>query len=170
MNNFFFALSPGPSTRDKIITFREQLNLSGHKVKDENLHMTLLFLGKINRQQQQAVISKAQGISWQTFNVLLDHSGSFHKNIIWSGPELIPASLVMLHRELVTAARESEIKLQTQQYIPHVTLARQSSIQNKVNMMPVKWHISSFLLLESVNTAQGVYYHRVEKIFCQEEK
>jgi 2'-5' RNA ligase len=166
MNRFFFAICPDNSTKDEIVKCREQINLSGQMIKKSNLHLTLLFLGRINVNQQQEIIRQAEQISATDFNMVLNHSGCFNHKITWLGLKFIPDPLLTLHKQLLAAAKNCAIPLATQSYLPHVTLARKSTpIQNQL-ISPIKWHVKEFVLLESIDIASGVHYRPVQYFSC----
>ena len=172
MSRFFFALFPDKSAIEAIVKYREQINLSGRIIKASNLHLTLLFLGKLNVNQLQKVIRQSEHINCVEFDLLLNSIGYFkNSKITWLGLEFIPDSLLELHKQLLSAVMLSSVKscelsVHTQKYKPHVTLARKSAAVEKRLIVPVKWHVKEFVLVESIDTPEGVHYQPVEYFSC----
>ena len=172
VSRFFFALFPDKSAIEAIVKYREQINLSGRIIKESNLHLTLLFLGKLNVNQLQKVIRQSEHISCLEFDLVLSSIGYFKKNkITWLGLEFIPDSLLALHEQLLSAVMLSSVKscelsLQMQKYKPHVTLVRKSAAVEKQLIVPVKWHVKEFVLVESIDVPGGVHYQPVQYFSC----
>ncbi len=167
MSRFFFAICPNKSTTEAIIKCREQINLSARMIKDSNLHLTLLFLGRLNVNQLQKIIRQAEQIHCTEFEMILNHVGYFKKaNIAWLGLKFVPDLLLNLHKQLLSAADSCAIPRQTQRFKPHVSLARQSAPVEKQFISPIKWHAEDFVLVESIDTARGVHYQPVQYFSC----
>ena len=164
MSRFFFALWPDNSTREAIIKCRSQWTISGRMTDRSNLHITVVFLGKLNINQLQNIIKQAEKIVCPNFEICLNHSGYFkNSRAAWLGLEFIPDSLIQLHRQLLEAADISHIPVTRKTYTPHVTLARKSSSLSKQIISPMVWHVNDFVLLESIDTNTGVKYQIVKR-------
>jgi 2'-5' RNA ligase len=163
MNRYFFALNPDEQTREKIVLTRSQLSCSGRQVKNENIHLTLLFLGVLTQEQQQKVVYEAKKITFSECELSLNKTGYFKKSqIVWLGFNVLPQSLLTLNQLILDAARQSKIEISQQTYRPHVTLARKSEKIHKIVVEPVEWKITGFVLLKSIDTRYGVKYQMVE--------
>ncbi|MCW8932872.1 MAG: hypothetical protein OQL19_21855 [Gammaproteobacteria bacterium] len=79
MSRFFFALWPDITVRNTVIHRCEQISFSGKETEPSKLHITLLFLGKLNVNQQQKIIKKAEAINWKKFEINLTKTGCFKK-------------------------------------------------------------------------------------------
>lgn len=171
MNRFFFALWPDNTTREVILNVRSQLALSGRMTAKSNLHMTLLFLGKLDVNQQQNIIKRAAQIVCPEFEMHITHSGYFNNSkAAWLGVKPIPEVLLELHKYLLLAADKSHIPIKPQAYKPHVTLARKASSVSTLRVSPIIWPVTDFVLLESIDTAQGVLYQVVQHFTLQTDK
>lgn len=174
MNRYFFALNPDDKTRENIVftrsqLFRSGLPRSGREVKSKNLHLTLLFLGNLTQEQQHKMIHEAKRITFPEFELSLNKIGYFKKSqIVWLGTDTIPETLLNLNQQLLMAAKQSELAISQQTYIPHVTLAKKSKIFDKREtidktvLLPVNWKVTGFVLFKSIDTPQGVKYQVVE--------
>ena len=168
MSRFFFALAPGKTTREKILDYRESINLSGKMIPPANLHLTLLFLGKLSVNQQQSVIRQANKIPVEPFELELNAIGAFKQNIVWMGMQHIPEPLLQLQKQLVFNMQQTSLSLETRKYQPHVTLVRKAKIIPSVlkilKQPEIHWSVNQFVLYESVDTPSGVCYQQI-KVF-----
>ena len=185
MNRYFFALNPDDKTRENIVftrsqLFRSGLPRSGREVKSENLHLTLLFLGNLTQEQQHKMINEAKRITFPEFELSLNKIGYFKKSqIVWLGTDTIPETLLNLNQQLLMAAKQSELAISQQTYIPHVTLAKKSRTIDKTKIidntetidktvpLAVDWKVTGFVLFKSIDTPQGVKYQVVESFKSQ---
>lgn len=168
MSRFFFALWPDKSIRESILNCGLNFDLSGQITDQSKLHITLLFLGKLTINQQQNIIRQAGQIICPKFEICLDHTGYFNNSkVVWLGLKTIPAALADLYEQLSRAAEQCEIAIKQQRYIPHLTLARKSSPVKEPSISAIIWHITDFVLVESVDTAKGVQYRRIKLFSCE---
>lgn len=169
MSRFFFAICPTKSITETIVKCQQQANLSGRIIKKSNLHLTVLFLGKLNVNQLDKVLRKSEQITCPEFEIELNHIGYFkNSKIAWLGLESIPDQLLDLHKQLLSAANHCQLSLCTQRYKPHVTLVRKSLPVEKKLSVPIKWCVKDFVLLESIDTAKGVHYQPVQYFSCDD--
>lgn len=163
MSRFFFALWPDNLTRENIINCRSQFTLSGHISEPSKLHITLLFLGKLNVNQQQNIIRQTEEIICPGFKLCLNHTGYFKKSkAVWLGLKSIPNALLELHEQLLYIAEKCHISTQQQAYKPHVTLARKSVSIGAQQILPITWQIRNFVLVESIDTNKGAKYQVIK--------
>jgi 2'-5' RNA ligase len=164
MSRFFFALWPDNATRAAIFNCHSQFTLSGQITDQSNLHITLLFLGKLNVDQQQTIIKEAEKIICSRFEICLSHTGYFEKSkVVWLGLKSTPDVLLELHEKLLSIA-EKHLNLSPQQtYKPHVTLIRKCFSIGTQQILPITWHIKDFVLVESIDTDKGVKYQIIKR-------
>ncbi len=163
MSRYFFALWPDVIVRKKILAFRSACVPDGKLVAAKNLHITILFLGHLNINQLQKVISEANKINLPGFHIQLNHSGHFTKSkVSWLGLKTIPDTLLELHQAVSVCAQSSRIALDNRPYIPHLTLAKKSILAEKQTIRPIDWNIDHFVLLESIDTSHGVHYQIIK--------
>ena len=95
---------------------------------DEQLHLTLRFIGEVSENQAEDIDSALQGIRFAPFDVAVQGAGVFGKEgkrprALWAGVD--PASpLVQLNQKIDTALVRTGIPPEERKYIPHITLAR----------------------------------------------
>lgn len=162
MPRYFFALWPDKAVRKKIVNYRSTAAPGGKPIPEENLHITLLFMGKLNRAQLQKVISATMKLKLPGFCIQLNQTGHFSKSkVSWLGLKSVPDALVRLHNAAFTSVHNSQVFLQQRQYIPHLTLARKSPLINTHTFRPIDWSINHFVLIESTDTPHGVHYEMI---------
>ncbi|MCI4662243.1 MAG: RNA 2',3'-cyclic phosphodiesterase [Neomegalonema sp.] len=93
---------------------------------EENLHITLSFLGDLDRHRLDDLHSALDTVMIETFEVALQGVGHFGgHDARLAFVDLAPnAPLRALHERVETAARSAQIDLPAKRYRPHVTVAR----------------------------------------------
>jgi len=167
MSRYFFALWPDNTLRKVISNCSEHLPITGSKINKLNFHITLLFMGKLNKQQLKTIIGNSKQINCPKFDICLNHNGYFkNSKVTWLGLKSIPDSLLQLHNLLSQAAKQSNIFIKPQQYKPHLSLSRKASALSKQEIKPIQWTIKDFALVESIDTAKGVIYQPIQQFSC----
>lgn len=163
MNRYFFALWPNHIVRKGIIRQRSKLNFTGRIIADANLHMTLLFLGKLNIYQQNNLIKKALKISCSPFQLKISQTGYFkNSRVFWIGPKETVDTLQELHNALLEVAKQCHIPIHANNFTPHITLAKKGKPVKIQTFPPLLWPVNEFFLLKSIDTPNGVHYEKVK--------
>jgi 2'-5' RNA ligase len=98
--------------------------------RNENLHLTLKFLGEIPASQLTALSAATQAAAQTTrpFDLLINGCGSFppqgRPKVLWIGVEDSSASLLRLHTSLEDSCAEAGFEREGRAYHPHLTIAR----------------------------------------------
>ena len=119
----FIAIQLNDEMREALTALQGDLQfigMRGRYVPEENLHLTLAFIGEYS--EPQAVLDVLSSVRFEPFDISLDGAGSFG-DIWWAG---IKASDQMssLVRQLRHALSESGIPFDKKRFKPHVTLVR----------------------------------------------
>ena len=159
LQRFFFGLWPDQSVRENLVcSTKETVQVSGGRaVAAENLHITVAFLGSINKAQLRKVRA-VPPVTASKFVITLD-TLHFHRSsrMLWLVPREIPVELVLLRQSLWDGLEQAGCKREHRLYRPHLTLARRSQIVREV-VKPVVWPVTKLALLESVPAPKGVSY------------
>jgi len=170
-----------PAEIKKIITNHEKSwqNLPAKWVEEENLHITIAFLGSITDQELGEVCMAAKRIA--------DNNDSFSIKLesVGYGPtNKLPYKMVWLKgqksRELSSLKRNLENELsevinfkpESRGFIPHITLARINQMQLRVmdleeipeinEQLDLDFEVESIDVMESVLTKEGSEYTTIE--------
>lgn len=154
----FFALWPDDATRDALTSL--QMRISGRRMRRENLHLTLAFLGE----QAEAAVGTLTGIlndlPGTGLPLELDRLGYFpRQRIVWAGTHHAPDALLALHRQLAAALQQAGIHFDADRsFMPHVTLARNAEQPEDVPFAPISWKADRIVLAESTICPEGAFY------------
>lgn len=157
----FFALWPGATQRDELNRLARSLHggCGGRVMQRENLHLTLVFLGNVEREKIPRLEALAAKLRVPQFDLEFGVTGYWrHNRIVWAGPQATPESL----RELVAALERALIsggyKFDERPYVPHVTLVRDARAPAALLPLAFDWRIREFALIESARAARGPEY------------
>ena len=162
MKRLFFALWPSDATRQKIIQFDDLLTDSKlKKVRTKNLHVTLVFLGMIESEQEQHIIDAVDKIMASVIALNFDQLTLWQqkRGILSLTSSYQPPPLLDLVEKLQKCVLAQGVELDNRPYTAHITLAR--NLKNKPELdvnPPIQWQSESFVLVHSVSTKQGVDY------------
>ena len=138
---------------------------------EENLHLTLLFLGNVEPDKVDAVRDIAADIEGKPFGLVLDTLGGFRQNnarILWVGPSESPPALGALHQSLRRQVRKIGLRVRKGVYRPHVTLVRKADLRKKLpeDLEPdIQWTARRLALIASELRPAGSRY----KILIEQE-
>lgn len=163
MKRLFLALWPDHKVRGELKQISGKLDLSKLKrVKPENIHITLIFIGSVENPMISIIIQRVLGISVKPFTVVFDE---LH---FWRKPKVLcltssspPSEIIQLAEALTHSISNCGLELDKRAYRPHVTLARKADKKPALDFTPVIWHADSFCLVESVTKPEGVCYQVV---------
>lgn len=160
----FFALLPDAKTRAAIDYHTVQFSpRAGSKVRPENYHITLLFLGIVDRQAIDALCIDCDNIALPPFEMTITDVGWWRKaKILWLAPAQTPPALAQLVNSLVGIAARRKVPVESRDFFPHITLMRKvtSAPQHPI-VQPFPWHAESFCLMQSLTHPDGVEYREL---------
>jgi len=161
----FFALWPDDETRNAIARIVKQVAPlhQGKSIRTDNLHLTLAFLGHVNKAQRDCVERVAESISITPFSLCLEHLGVFPRaKVLWLGIKEQPEALIQLANKLANGARNCEIKLDEKAFKPHVSLIRKVNRLSELEIEPIYWSVNQFCLVHSTSHDGEVGYRVVK--------
>ena len=172
----FVALRPPEDLCEALLDAME--GVSGARWQDaDNLHITLRFIGEIDRHMQADVITALESVPFRPFPIALSGVGHFERrgrsNAIWAQVTSSP-QLSELQHSVEMACRRAGLAPETRKFVPHVTLARLNSgsgpigdwlaTQGSLALGP--WQVDSFSLYESDLTPNGPIYGELAEFRC----
>jgi 2'-5' RNA ligase len=136
---------------------------------DQQLHMTLRFIGEVDEAKAEDIDSALRAISFSPFQVSLHGAGLFgtmHKpRMLWAGaaPE---APLAHLSQKIETALVRIGLPAETRKFTPHITLARFKGPSGRVErfladhdqLWSPPWTVERFTLFRSHLAHSGAIY------------
>jgi RNA 2',3'-cyclic 3'-phosphodiesterase len=162
----FFALWPDPGVRDALAALATgvQAPCGGRATRRENIHLTLFFVGEVERTRLAEVRAAAATLRGARFELVLHRLGYFRRaRIAWLGADC-PAALASLVAQLTQNLAAVGIEGEDRPYVPHITLVREAARQPAgVVFDPVIWRAHEFVLVESVRGRSGSTYEIVQR-------
>lgn len=158
----FFALWPEPKLQQQLAQAAAALlsNEVGRRVRAENLHCTLVFLGSVEPAQRLCLEDAASLVRAEPFDLTFDRLGYFRQpRAAWLGCTRTPAALQALVTGLRYGAASCGFTPEPRLYEAHLTVARHCARDpGRLPLMPIPWPVSQFALMESVSEPDGVHY------------
>jgi 2'-5' RNA ligase len=126
----------------------------------ENIHLTLFFVGSIERVKLGELERAAGWLRATAFSLVLDRIGYWRQSgIVWAGATECPAALANLAADMRAALAGIGLEGEERPYAPHMTLVRNAQRRPASRMMaPCSWAVREYVLVESVQTGGGVRY------------
>jgi len=163
----FFALWPEELVQRALHTLaiEYQSRCDARAMHADTLHMTLLFLGEVERTYLPQLIQSASKVSVPPFGFSLERLSFWqHNRIAYAAPLLKVPVLnqlaIALQQELIAAG----FPFKNYEFNPHVTLLRHvvHTIESQA-IPPIMWRVDSFVLMESLMTDTGARYQILQK-------
>lgn len=163
----FFALWPDDRQREIL---RDTISpaartVEGRAVHRGNWHVTLVFVGNFPAERVESLQEAAAGIAVEPFRLRFD------RLCFWQRPKIaclqamsVPPALDALVGELNGVIERFDLERERGTYRPHVTAVRQARpFEPIVLARPLELNWSSFALVESVGTREGVQYRPLKQ-------
>lgn len=159
---YFFALSPDLNSRMQIQHIMKRLpeDQSLKLQTTANLHQTLLFLGQLDQQQINALLTLTESINCPAIYMQFDLLSYWAEPRIYCLTSRAPsAELFNLVNQLQQFASDAKIDVDLRPYQPHITLARKAREAISLRIAPVIFRAQELVLMKSVSTEQGPQYY-----------
>jgi len=157
----YFALWPADAVREGISSIaRDWVERSGgDAIRTENFHATLAFVGSVSGDSVQRLQDIAASVRNAPFEFSFDRIESWAAANVLCLVTSQPASLLMsLAARLRLSLSEQQVVLSSQEFRPHVTLARRPKQRIDAVIDPIRWAATDFALVESNPGPQGSEY------------
>lgn len=165
MKRLFFALWPNAETRKQISNFNHSINVDGlKKVKVDNLHVTLVFLGNVDAETEVLIRQAVDDIKLKPFVIPFDRLLFWQKpRVLCLSTEHYDSQLSILVNALTCRVEQFGINSDDRPYKPHVTLARKAHKLIDFDVLPIVWEADSFCLVESLSIPGDVHYQVLQR-------
>ena len=148
-------------------------------VSQEELHLTLRFIGEVDEQSLSAIKSALSGIGFPAFPLSLCGVGHFppgrRPRVLWVGINS-SQELLQLQQEIELALIGSGIPADTRRFSPHITVARlRETLPAAVDRFETKhgtlscpaFEVGEFILYSSILTRHGAIHSKEAVYLCQ---
>ncbi|ADV64893.1 2'-5' RNA ligase [Desulfurococcus mucosus DSM 2162] len=144
-------------------------------VEDENIHLTLRFIGEVPRSTVEEVCGIVTGISFKPFEMHVKGIGGFpsleRPRVIWAGIEEGAGELLELYRVVEAGLRRLGVKPEREEFTPHITLARVKGYRGLEKLVKVLLEmrdmdfgytpVDEVIVKKSVLTPRGPIYSNI---------
>ena len=170
-HRLFIAIRPPESVRDRLVDAMEGIE-GARWVDEENLHLTLRFVGEVERPQANDLAAALGRIEWPRFSLRIEGVGHFTRKgqtaALWAR---IPASAELegLRQKIEAACEAAGLGRERRRFTPHVTLARLGHSSGPIggwlaafgDLAAAPWPVNEFVLYESYLGHTGAFYEPV---------
>lgn len=162
----FIAIDIPEDIRKNIVQFYKNVRANGKFVEYENLHITLLFLGEVENENE--IIEKIKDIKYKKFYISLKGLGTFNDRVLFINVDKGRNDLIELNKILSKKFNVFE------DYYPHLTILRIKEIQCKKDYYEMfkkysdmffgEFYVESFYLKQSILTYKGPIYKNIYEV------
>jgi RNA 2',3'-cyclic 3'-phosphodiesterase len=173
MHRLFVAIRPPEAIRERLLDLMEGVKAARWQ-DEEQLHLTLRFVGEVDRHQADDIAAALGTIRHPPFEVAVSGIGSFDRRgqpvTLWAG--VSPHEpLKSLHKKVDQAVQRAGVEPDHRAYLPHITLARLNRstgpiaplLESAGALSSPPFPVDSFGLYESHLSPQGAIYTVVER-------
>ncbi len=174
-----------PNVLRNIINFRDALVSTGADLKpveDENMHITLRFLGNIPVTMVDEIYEILRNIHFKPFKLHVAGVGCFpnisRPRVIWVGVREGYDELKRIHDELERGLRKLGFKPEREEFVAHITVARVRSGRKREALIKVinefrdfdagEMIVKSIRLKQSILTPRGPIYRTLREVEAEE--
>ncbi|BCX80908.1 RNA 2',3'-cyclic 3'-phosphodiesterase [Methylomarinovum caldicuralii] len=160
-SRLFFALWPDETVIEAVERVRGELGLDqGRPVPEENLHITLLFLGDVPDEAIDDLKALADRLALAPCEIVLDRLEHWVRPaVLCLTASEVPEPVAELVNLLKRGVRKLGFKPEKCPFRPHLTLARK--VRRRVverRIEPVRWPVRDFVLVKSERDDRGSRY------------
>lgn len=173
MHRLFVAIRPPADIRAKLLTLMSGV-MHARWQDDDQLHITLRFIGEVDRHQANDIADSLRHIGFTSFEIALSGVGCFeskgHPHTLWAGIQP-RTQLTQLHQKIDRACLRTGLSPDDRSYLPHITLARlnraagplDAFLAQHAGLASPPFMVNDFMLFESHLGQAGSTYHMIER-------
>jgi RNA 2',3'-cyclic 3'-phosphodiesterase len=173
MHRLFAALRPPPAMRAQLLDIMGGVP-GARWQSDDQLHLTLRFIGEVDRHQAEDIAVALATIDHPRPTVALAGAGSFvskgHPHTLWAGIAADDA-LKLLHDRIERALTLAGVAPDPRAYKPHITIARlnrttgpiEPFLARAATLTSAPVTLDAFMLFESTLGSDGAVYDTVAR-------
>jgi len=169
----FISIDMPEEVQQEIKKIQEQLpEFYGKKTEIENLHLTLKFLGEVDKNKIEEAKRRLQEIRYEKFETELKYLGFFDN--VKRGKRYGPIWLHLNNCEGLQKKVDEQLRNlfePEKRFMSHLTIARVKGLKNKeyfleelkkIEIGKIKFVVDKFKLKESVSRPEGSSYKTVK--------
>jgi RNA 2',3'-cyclic 3'-phosphodiesterase len=173
MHRLFVAIRPPRPIREQLLGIMGGIR-GARWQSDDQLHLTLRFIGEVDRHLAEDVHAALGAIHHPSFEISVNGIGSFERRgqaeALWAG--VMPHEpLKTLHNKVDQAVARVGVPPDRRTYLPHITLARLNRASGPIaglleengGVASAPFPVDAFQLYESQLTPEGAVYSVVER-------
>ena len=171
MHRLFVAIRPPDEVRDLLVDAMDD-SPELRWVPDENLHLTLRFIGEVERPLAEDIAAALAAVRGERFTLRVMGVGRFaqrHGGALWAGVE--PRDVLAgLASKVERACQAAGLEPEHRAFHPHITLARWNRrsadrvhdfLERNKALASTPFEVGGFTLFESRLSRHGAQYEAV---------
>ncbi|MCQ2555306.1 MAG: RNA 2',3'-cyclic phosphodiesterase [Clostridia bacterium] len=165
----FISINLDEETKKKILEVQDRLKSfgRGNFTKEDNLHLTLSFLGEVDVNDLPKVKRAMERVSFPKLHLRFGKTGCFRRDseLWWIGIDDNRA-LNTLQKKLTEELVKEGLKPDRKRFVPHITLSREmhTGLKEGLSFKPFTYEASSIsLMLSSRENGRLTYTSLYEK-------
>jgi len=141
---------------DNYMNYLYQKGVRGNYTKLANIHLTLAFLGELSSDKVDELLEIINSVDTSLLKNLTINKIKMLKSIITLNV-LKEENLLNVQKDLINKLNNSGYKLEQREYVPHITLVRETSkpVEEDINIIS---EFTKITLFESRRTNNGLVY------------
>lgn len=171
MHRLFAAIRPPEPIRDLLIDAMDD-SADLRWQNDEQLHVTLRFIGEVDRPLADDLAAALSRVHAQRFQLRVSGAGRFeHRSAgaLWAGVEP-KEPVAALAAKVERACQQAGLEAEHRAFHPHITLARwkgrraretQGFLERARGLSSDPFEVTEFILFESRLSRHGAHYEAV---------
>lgn len=171
MHRLFVAIRPPEDVRDLLIDAMDD-SPALRWVGDEQLHLTLRFIGEVERPVANDIAAALDCVRSSNFQIRISSAGKFEKRsggALWAGIEP-KTPVVGLAAKVERALQQVGLEPEHRVFLPHITLARwnrrnsdavEAFLRRNSYLHSDPFDVDRFVLFESKLSRHGPHYEEI---------
>ena len=173
MHRLFVAIRPPEPIRDLLIDAMDD-SADFRWQDEEQLHLTLRFVGEVDRPIANDLAAALGGIRAEPFELRIAGVGRFEQRnsgALWAGVEP-KAPVAALAAKIERVCQQTGLEPERRAFHPHITLARwkgrrtrevQDLLERRGSLASEPFAVTEFTLFESHLSRHGAHYEEVAR-------
>jgi 2'-5' RNA ligase len=171
VHRLFVAIRPPEEVRDQLIDAMDD-SPALRWVGDEQIHLTLRFIGEVERPVANDIASALERVRLPAFDLRVAGVGKFEQRnggAIWAGVQP-KQPVAALSAKVERAIQQVGLEAEHRTFMPHITLARwnrrnaeavDAFLRRNSDLRAEPFRVDGFILFESRLSRHGAHYEEI---------